>query len=77
VGFLPTSTLSPGLMCCRREVSGPSCTLMLKNSRCSSQLALAMEYARSSGRASVSRPIITNWPFSKRKPLSRVVVKLK
>ena len=29
VGFLLTSTLSPGRMCCKREVSGPSGTLML------------------------------------------------
>ncbi len=39
--------------------------------------ALAIEYARSNGRVSVSSPIITNCPFSKRKPASRVVVKLK
>ena len=43
VGFLPTYKVSPGLMCCRREVTGPLGTLMLKNSSCSSQLALAME----------------------------------
>jgi hypothetical protein len=40
-------------------------------------LALAIEYARISGRPSTSRPIITNCPLSKRKPGSRVVRKLK
>jgi hypothetical protein len=55
---------------------------MLKNSSCSSQFALAMEYARISGLrlpsgCSTSSPIMTNWPLSKRKPSSRVVVKLK
>ena len=29
--------------CCRREVSGPSCTLMDRNSISSSQVGLAME----------------------------------
>ena len=78
VGLRPIRRLSPGWMCCRREVSGPSWTLIEKNSSCSSQLALAIEYARSTGLpASVGSPIITNWPLSKRKPSSRVVVKLK
>ena len=42
VGLRLMRTSSPGLTCCSREVSGPSGTLMLKNSRCSSWLALAM-----------------------------------
>jgi hypothetical protein len=42
VGLRPTSTMSPRLMHCRREVSGPSGTLMLKNSSDPSWLALAM-----------------------------------
>ena len=82
MGLRPIRMLSPGRMCCRREVSGPSWTLIEKNSSCSSQLALAIEYARISGlrvpsSCSTSSPIITNWPFSKRKPSSRLVVKLK
>mgnify|MGYP006202995971 CR=1 FL=1 len=36
VGLRPTMIFSPTWMCCSREVRGPSCTLMLKNSRCSS-----------------------------------------
>ncbi|MNY62466.1 hypothetical protein D3C86_1992790 [compost metagenome] len=36
VGFLPTKIWSPSRRCCRREVSGPSGTLMLKNSSVSS-----------------------------------------
>ena len=35
-GFLPIRTSSPTFRCCKRDVSGPSCTLMLRNSRCSS-----------------------------------------
>ncbi|MNW11235.1 hypothetical protein D3C71_2086360 [compost metagenome] len=78
----PISTLSPGWIDFSFDVSGPLGTLMLKNSSCSSQFALAIEYARSSGlddpsACSTCSPIITNWPFSKRNPSSRVVVKLK
>ncbi|MNC73299.1 hypothetical protein D3C75_1244740 [compost metagenome] len=36
VGLRLTFSSSPGCRCCRREVSGPFGTLMLKNSRCSS-----------------------------------------
>ena len=42
VALRPTSTVSPGWIRCSREVSGPSGTLMLKNSSDSSWLALAM-----------------------------------
>ena len=77
VGFLPTMMVSPTWMFCRREVSGPSGTLIDRNSRCSSQLGLAMEYARSSGLPSTFRPIMVKWPLEKRSAGSRVVVKLK
>src|SRR3546814_4665251 len=43
VGLRPSSRRSPSLMCCRREVSGPSGTLMEKKSRPSSHDGLAME----------------------------------
>ena len=43
VGLRPISTVSPGLTCWRREVSGPRCTLMDRNSSPSSQGALTME----------------------------------
>ncbi len=36
VGLRPTSTSSPSFRCCRREVSGPSGTLIEKNSSASS-----------------------------------------
>ena len=42
VGLRPTRIASPTRMCCSSEVSGPACTLMLRNSRWSSWLALAM-----------------------------------
>ncbi|MNL40328.1 hypothetical protein D3C87_1626710 [compost metagenome] len=43
VGFLLMMISSPSFRCCNCEVSGPSGTLMLKNSRCSSQFGLAIE----------------------------------
>jgi hypothetical protein len=77
VGFRLTRISSPTCRCCRRDVSGPFATLMLKNSRCSSQCGLAMLYARTSGRPSTTRPIMTKWPLSKRRLSLRVVRKLK
>ena len=77
VGLRLTSTSSPTRRCCRRDVSAPCATLMLKNSRNSSWLALAMLYARMSGLPSTTSPTITKWPLSKRNAGSRVVVKLK
>ncbi|CPH83326.1 Uncharacterised protein [Bordetella pertussis] len=35
-GLRLTRMVSPSLRCCSREVSGPFCTLMLRNSRFSS-----------------------------------------
>mgnify|MGYP002335868369 CR=1 FL=1 len=43
VGFLPIRTVSPATIFCRREVRGPSATLMEKNSSSSAQQGLAME----------------------------------
>ena len=43
LGFLLISSSSPTLMCCRREVSGPSGTLIEKNSSSSAQFGLAIE----------------------------------
>lgn len=43
VGFLAISTGSPGWIICRRAVSGPSDTLMEKNSNSSAKWGEAME----------------------------------
>jgi hypothetical protein len=42
VALRPTRMVSPSLIFCSLDVSGPSATLMLKNSSSSSWLALAM-----------------------------------
>ena len=43
VGLRPIRIGSPGWILCRREVSGPSGTLMEKNSSSSAKCGLAME----------------------------------
>ena len=75
VDFCRISTVSPATIFCSSEVSGPSATLIEKNSISSSQLGLAIEKARNTGLSAFGRPIITNSPERKRKDCGRVMRK--